>query len=119
MHPTRDFNYVEDTVSAFIAAAESPKSIGEVMNFGSGKEISIGDLANKIISLVGKEVEVTCDEKRIRPKKSEVERLLADATKAKELLGWTPQFSLTDGLQNTINWISERLDRYKVDVYNI
>ena len=118
-HPTRDFSYVEDTVSAFIAAAESPKSVGEVINFGSGEEITIGDLANKIISLVGKDVEVICEEKRIRPKKSEVERLLADATKAKELLGWAPKVSLTEGLQNTINWISEHLDKYKVDIYNI
>ena len=119
MHPTRDFSYVRDTVSAFIAAAKSSKSVGEVTNFGSGQEISIGDLAGKIISLIGKEVEIKCDEKRIRPKKSEVERLLADATKARELIGWKPQVSLTDGLQNTIDWISQHLDKYKIDIYNV
>jgi nucleoside-diphosphate-sugar epimerase len=119
IHPTRDFNYVEDTVSAFVKAAESPKSVGQVMNFGSGEEISIGDLAEKIISLIGKDVDIVCNEERIRPEKSEVNRLLADAAKAKELLGWEPQFSLTDGLRNVINWISEHLDRYKINVYNV
>ncbi len=117
--PTRDFNYVEDTASAFIKAAESPESVGQVMNFGSGQEISIGGLADKIISLVGRDVRVTCDEERIRPEKSEVNRLLADATKARELIGWEPQFSLTKGLQNVIDWISKHLDRYKINVYNI
>ena len=117
--PTRDFNYVADTVSAFIKSAESPKSVGQVMNFGSGKEISIGDLAEKIILLTGRDVNIVCDEERIRPEKSEVNRLRADATKARELLGWEPQFSLTDGLRSTINWVSEYLGRYKADVYNV
>jgi NAD dependent epimerase/dehydratase len=117
--PTRDFSYVADTVSAFIGAAESPGSIGQVMNFGSEKEISIGDLATKVILLVGRNVNIVCDEKRIRPERSEVNRLLADTTKARELLGWKPQFSLDDGLRNTIDWISKHLDRYKTDVYNI
>ncbi|MFC1717672.1 SDR family NAD(P)-dependent oxidoreductase [Candidatus Poribacteria bacterium] len=117
--PTRDFSYVEDTASAFIKAAESPESVGQVMNFGSGKEIAIGDLASKIITLVGRDVRIMSDEDRIRPEKSEVNRLLADATKARELIGWEPQFSLTDGLRNVIYWISEHLDRYKTNVYNI
>ena len=117
--PTRDFNYVADTVSAFIKSAESPKAVGQVMNFGSGKEISIGDLAEKIIFLTGRNVNVVCDEERIRPENSEVNRLLADSAKARELLGWEPQFSLTDGLRNTINWVSKYLDRYKADVYNV
>ena len=117
--PTRDFNYVEDTVSAFMRAAESPESVGQVFNFGSGKEISIGDLAGRIISLVGRDVAIVCDDERIRPEKSEVNRLLADATKAKELLGWKPLFSLTDGLRNVIDWMSKHLNRYKTDVYNI
>lgn len=117
--PTRDFNFVEDTVSAFIKSAESPRSLGEVLNFGSGKDISIGDLAKKIISLIGKDVELVCDEKRIRPEGSEVTRLMADATKAKNLLGWEPEYSLEDGLKIVIDWISENINRYKVDVYNI
>ena len=69
--------------------------------------------------MIGKNVEIVCDEKRIRTKKSEVNRLLADAKKAKKLLGWEPEFSLDDGLQKTIDWISEHLDKYKVDSYNI
>ena len=119
MHPTRDFNYVEDTADAFIKAAESPESVGEVMNFGSGQEVPIGALADKIVALVGKDVEVVFDATRIRPQSSEVERLLADATKAKELLGWEPQFSLDDGIRKTIEWISEHISTYKVDIYNI
>ena len=117
--PTRDFNYVADMVSAFMRAAESPESAGQALNFGSGKEISIGDLAGRIISLVGRDVAIVCDDERIRPEKSEVNRLLADATKAKELLGWKPLFSLTDGLRNVIDWMSKHLNRYKTDVYNI
>ncbi len=117
--PTRDFNYVKDTVSGFIKAAESPESVGQIMNIGSGKEISIGDLADKIIALVGRNVNVMCDEERIRPEKSEVNRLLADATKAREVLGWGPQFSLADGLRNVIDWVSEHLHRYKTNVHNI
>jgi NAD dependent epimerase/dehydratase len=119
MHPTRDFLYVEDTVSGFIKAAESPKSVGETFNFGSGQEVSIGELADKITTLIGKDVEIVFDATRIRPEKSEVERLLADATKAKELLGWEPQFSLDEGIRKTIEWISERISRYKVDIYNV
>ena len=119
MHPTRDFNYIEDTVDAFIKAAESPKSVGEVINFGSGQEISIGDLTDKITALISKDVEVVFDATRIRPISSEVERLVADVTKAKELVGWEPRFSLDDGIRKTIEWISEHIDTYKVDIYNI
>ena len=117
--PIRDFSYVEDTVSAFIKVAESPESVGQALNFGSGTEISIGDLAGEIISLVGRDVDIVCDDERIRPEKSEVNRLLADVTKARELLGWEPLFSLTDGLRNVIDWMSEHLNRYKTNVYNI
>lgn len=119
MHPTRDFLYVEDTVDGFIKAAESPQSVGETFNLGSGQEISVGELADKIIALVGKDVEIIFDATRIRPEKSEVERLLANATKAKELLGWEPQFSLDEGIMRTIKWISEGIGRYKADIYNV
>lgn len=117
--PTRDFCYVMDTASAFVKAAESPNSVGQVMNFGTGKEISIGDLAEKIASLLGKKIKVMTDEERIRPEKSEVNRLLADATKAKELTGWEAQFSLDDGLKNVIDWVSKNLDRFKTNIYNV
>ena len=119
VHPTRDFNYVGDTVSGFIRVAESPESIGEVINIGSGREISIGDLADKIASLMDKNVDIVADESRIRPKKSEVNRLLADNTKAKKLLQWGPEVSLDEGLRQTIQWISEHIDNYKTNIYNV
>ena len=119
VHPTRDFNYVEDTVSGFIRVAESPDSTGEVINIGSGREISIGDLAYKIASLMDKNVDIISDAGRIRPEKSEVNRLLADNTKAKKLLQWEPKISLDEGLSKTIKWISEHVNSYKVDIYNV
>ena len=119
MHPTRDFTFVEDAVDGFIKAAESSESVGEVINLGSGTEISIGNLADKIISLVGKKVEVVFDATRLRPKRSEVERLVANTTKARELIGWEPQVPLDEGLEKTIGWISEWISIFKVDVYNV
>jgi len=117
--PTRDFNFVSDTVEGFIRIAESEKSIGEEINIGSGYEISIGDLAEKIISLVGKRAKLVKDKKRARPKKSEVERLLADNSKARKLLGWSPRVNLDTGLRKTIEWIEEHPDFYKPDTYNM
>jgi len=119
LFPTRDFTYVTDTAEGFIKIAESPKSIGEVINIGSGTEISIGDLAKKIVSIIGKDVEITSDKDRIRPTKSEVNRLLADRTKAKKLVDWEPKVSLEEGLKKTIDWISKSLDTYKPEKYNI
>ncbi len=119
LHPTRDFTYVDDTVNGFINVAESPLSIGEVINVGSGKEISIGELARKIISLIGRDVEIVSETSRIRPEKSEVNRLLADNSKAKKILQWEPRFSLNEGLQKTINWILDNINKYKVDIYNL
>jgi len=116
--PTRDLNYVLNTVDGLIETAKSDKSIGEVINFGSGKEISIGDLVKKIISLLGKNIEVIQDKKRFRPEKSEVMRLLADNTKAKKLLGWQPKIDLEQGLSKTIDWISKNLKLYKTELYN-
>jgi len=117
--PTRDLNFVSDTVEGFIKIAESENSIGEEINIGSGFEISIGDLAEKIVSLVGKEVKLIKDEKRVRPEKSEVERLLADNSKARKLLGWSPRVSLDAGLKMTIEWIKDHPDSYKPDTYNV
>ncbi len=117
--PTRDFNFVSDTVQGFIRIAESEKSIGEEINIGSGCEISIGELAEKIVSLVGGKARLVKDEKRTRPKKSEVERLLADNSKARKLLGWSPQVNLDSGLKKTIEWIEEHSDFYKPDTYNM
>lgn len=119
LHPTRDLTYVEDTVNAFIKIAESENSIGEIINIGSNFEISIGDLANKIISLIGKRVEIISKPERIRPQNSEVEKLLADNSKAKKLIGWKSIISLDEGLSRTIEWIKGNLGSYKANVFNV
>jgi dTDP-glucose 4,6-dehydratase len=115
--PTRDFNYVEDTVRGFKSNAASEKAIGRVINLGTGTEISIGDLARTICSLVGKECQIIQEEQRIRPSGSEVDRLLADNRLADELLGWRPQVSLRDGLHQTLDWMRLNLERYRPEVY--
>jgi NAD dependent epimerase/dehydratase len=118
LHPTRDYTYVGDVVEAFAKVAESPKSVGEVINIGSNFEISIGDLANKIISLTGKNAEIIADSTRVRPQDSEVERLWCDNAKAKRLLGWEPKTSLDAGLERAIKWISDNINLYKPELYN-
>jgi len=119
-HPTRDLTYVSDTVEGFIKLAEADKSVlGEVINVGSNFEISVGDLANKIVSLINKDVKIKFDESRVRPGKSEVERLWVDNRKAKKLIGWEPKVSLDCGLKKTIEWISENMDKYKPNIYNV
>lgn len=125
VHPTRDFNFVRDTVRGFIAVAESEKSVGEVINIGSNFEITVGDTAALIAELMGGTAQIVTDNVRLRPEKSEVERLWASNAKAKELTGWEPEYGgiegLTRGLKETIDWFSqpENLKRYKGDVYNI
>ncbi|KEH90400.1 NAD-dependent dehydratase [Clostridium novyi A str. BKT29909] len=117
--PTRDFNYVKDTAEAFVKIAESEKTIGEVINAGSNYEISIGDTAKKIIDLIGHDVKILCDEERIRPEKSEVNRLWADNTKIKNLTDWTPKYSIDEGLKETIEWIKNNMQYFKTDIYNV
>lgn len=117
--PTRDFNYVKDTAEAFIKIAESDKTIGEVINAGSNYEITIGDTVKKIIDIIGADVKIICDEERIRPEKSEVNRLWADNTKIKELTGWAPNYNIDQGLAETIEWIKNNLQYYKTDIYNV
>lgn len=125
MTPTRDFNFVGDTVGGFMAALNCEKAHGEVINLGSNFEISVGDTARAIASLMGADVEWVCDEQRLRPEKSEVERLWADNKKACELLGWSPAFGGVDGfhrgLEQTIAWFCEpgNLSAYKADLYNV
>ena len=119
-HPTRDLTYVSDTVEGFIKIAEADDNVlGEVINIGSNFEISIGDLAYKIISLIDRNMEIKFDDSRVRPEKSEIERLWVDNSKAKKLMGWEPKISLDEGLKRTIDWISGNLDNYKVDIYNV
>ena len=119
LQPTRDLNYVSNTVDGFILAAEMQEAIGRTINLGSGREINIGDLAKLIISLVGRPINIESEEKRVRPAKSEVERLVADNTLARELLGWEPAVSLEEGLGRTIEWVQQHLRRYRPDVYAI
>lgn len=123
--PTRDFNYVMDTVSGFISVMNSEKSIGEVINIGSNYEVSIGDTAKMVAEVMGKKIDIETDEVRLRPEKSEVNRLWADNQKAKQLLGWEPQYGGVEGfkrgLQETAEWFSnpKNLAQYKADEYNI
>lgn len=125
LYPTRDFNYVRDTVRGFMAVASSSQSVGEVINIGSNYEISIGDTVKLIAEVMGAEIEVETDEIRLRPAKSEVERLWADNTKAKTLLGWEPLYNgyegFKRGLSETVDWFAnpENLKQYKANVYNI
>jgi dTDP-glucose 4,6-dehydratase len=120
LEPTRDLNYVADTVEGFIRTAECPDAIGHVINIGSGREISIGTLATLILDLVGKRnLPLTCDDKRVRPDHSEVAQLCADNRKAHEVLGWYPQYTLEDGLELTIEWIKNNLERYRLGAYVI
>ena len=119
LSPTRDFNFVKDTAEAFIKVAESDRTIGEVINAGSNYEITIGDTVKKIIDIIGKDVKIICDEERIRPEKSEVNRLWADNTKIKEITDWTPKYSIDEGLEETVAWIKENMKYYKPDIYNV
>ena len=123
--PTRDFNYVLDTVAGFIAAMTSDQGLGEVVNFGSNFEISIGDTVQLIAEVMNTEIEIITDENRLRPENSEVERLWADNTKAKQLFGWQPRYGgregIKQGLAETAQWFMNpiNLASYKSDIYNI
>lgn len=119
--PTRDFNYVLDTCRGFITLAQSDKTIGETVNIGSNFEITVGDTLNKIKDLMNSDVEFVVDEQRLRPGKSEVFRLWCDNTKINELTGFEPQFSIDQGLKETIDWFvkPENLAKYKTDIYNV
>ncbi|MFC2050558.1 SDR family NAD(P)-dependent oxidoreductase [Chloroflexota bacterium] len=119
LNPTRDYTYIDDIIDAFIKIAESSISVGDVINIGSNFEISIGDIAIKVISIIGKDKEVLADPKRIRPQKSEVERLWCDNTKARKLLAWEPKVSFDEGLKMTIAWISDNISLYKSERYNV
>ncbi len=123
--PTRDFNYVQDTVAGFIAAMNASNGLGEVVNFGSNFEISVGDTALLIAEAMNANIEIVTDEARLRPEKSEVERLWADNAKAKTLFGWQPSYGGREGfkrgLQETAEWFiqADNLAAYKADIYNI
>lgn len=117
--PTRDFNYVKDTVRGFIAISESKDTIGEEINIASQKEISIGELANEIIAQINPKAKIICEEERLRPEKSEVNRLLGSNAKIRSLTSWEPQYTLKEGLRETIEWMKQNMHAYKTDIYNI
>lgn len=117
--PTRDMNFVADTVSGLLAVAGCEKCLGNVVNIGSGREISIGDLVELIVKMSGRSANVVQDPARIRPGGSEVQRLLCDNTRAKEWCGWEPQFSLEDGLKLTSDWIAENIDSFRAKDYQV
>ena len=119
--PTRDFNFVLDTVNGFIEIWKSNKTIGEEINISSGVEITIGDLLNKLIQIINSKAIILSDEERKRPEKSEVNRLLGSNKKLKELTNWTSNYTLEQGILKTIEWfkIEKNLERYKTDIYNL
>jgi dTDP-glucose 4,6-dehydratase len=117
--PTRDFNYVKDTVQGFIDIARSDKTIGLEINIASQQEISIGQLAQELIDQINPAARITCDEQRLRPEKSEVNRLLGSNKLIKELTAWDPKYSLKEGLAETIAFLKEKSSRYKADIYNL
>ncbi|MBU5676661.1 NAD-dependent 4,6-dehydratase LegB [Alkaliphilus sp. MSJ-5] len=117
--PTRDFNYVKDTVNGFIEIAKSDKAIGEEINIATQQEISIGQLAEEMINQINPNAQIICDEQRLRPENSEVNRLLGSNEKIKQFTSWEPKYNLKTGLAETIEWLKNNLDRYKTDIYNI
>lgn len=121
LSPTRDFVYVKDVVNGFIEIAKSNKTIGEEINIATKSEISIEDLAKEIIKQINHKAKIVCDKKRVRPEKSEVERLCGSNEKIKKLTNWEPKYSLSKGLKETIKWFSkkENITQYKADIYNV
>jgi NAD dependent epimerase/dehydratase len=117
--PERDLLFVKDTVRGFVMAAENEGTVGEAINLGSGKKISIGELADRIIALIGKDCKIVQEESRIRPNASEVMVLMADTKKAKKILGWEPLYDLDSGLKAVINYVRSNPTKYKAGIYNI
>jgi dTDP-glucose 4,6-dehydratase len=119
LSPTRDLNFVDDTVDAFVRAATAPLAVGRAINVGTESEISIGDLAHKIMALLSCNVKIESEEGRVRPPDSEVQRLLADNTLAREILDWTPLVPLDEGLKRTVDWIRGHRHLYRPNTYAV
>jgi NAD dependent epimerase/dehydratase len=117
--PTRDFNFVKDTVNGFLAIAKSENTIGEEINIATQNEISIGQLAEELIRQINPNAKIVCDEQRLRPEKSEVNRLLGSNEKIRRLTGWKPQYGFEEGLAETIEFFRHNLAKYKIDIYNM
>ena len=116
---TRDFNYVTDTVEGFIRIAESREAIGQVINIGSGQEITIASLVGKVSKILGVDMKVKTARERVRPSSSEVFRLCADNTKSKKILGWKPKVRLEEGLRRTAEWLMKHKGQYRENMYNV
>ena len=117
--PTRDFNYVKDTANGFITIANHDNTIGKELNIATEREISIGDLANELIRQINPNARIICEQQRLRPEKSEVNRLLGTAKQLNSLTGWKPNYTFEQGIAETIEWMRHNLDRYKPDIYNL
>lgn len=117
--PTRDFNYVKDTANGFLEIARSEKTVGEEINIATQREISIGELAKEIISQINPKAEIVCEEERLRPEKSEVNRLLGSNEKIMRLTNWQPKYTFAQGIEETIGWMRNHMEAYKADIYNI
>ena len=117
--PTRDFNYVKDTANGFVTIANHDNTIGRELNIATEQEISIGDLANELIRQINPNARIICEEQRLRPEKSEVNRLLGTAKQLNSLTGWKPKYTFEQGIAETIEWMRQNLDRYKPDIYNV
>ncbi len=119
LDPVRDMNFVTDTVNGFMKAAKTSDSIGETINIGSGKGVTIGEIAEMILKITNSEKSIEKDNIRLRPQKSEVMKLICDNSKAKKLLDWEPTISLENGLKSTVNWFKDHLSFYKSNIYNL
>ena len=117
--PTRDFNYVKDTAAGFMAIAACDKAVGEEINIATGREISIGDLANELIRQISPDAKIVCESERLRPEKSEVNRLLGCADKLRAMTGWAPAYTFEQGLAETTEWIRGHMDAFRTGVYSL
>jgi len=116
---TRDFTFVADTVEGFVKAAEAKDVSGEVINLGTGSEVSIGEIAQRAIKIIGSDVQIEQDRSRMRPERSEVRRLISNNSKAQSLMGWTPRYSLDEGLRQTIEWFRQNQSKYHPGRYDV
>ncbi len=119
LSPTRDFNYVKDTANGFVTIANSDNTIGKELNIATEQEISIGELAKELISQINPNAKIVTDDERLRPEKSEVNRLLGTAKELNSLTGWKPQYTFSQGIAETVEWTKQNLSNYKVDIYNV
>ncbi len=119
LSPTRDFNFVKDTAHGFMAIADCAAAVGQELNIATGEEYSIGDLANELIAQINPAAKIICEEERLRPEKSEVNRLLGDATKLRAMTDWAPQYTFAEGLAETVAFLRANMDRYKAGEYTL